>query len=94
MRNRNNEIKVRLTDKELAALEAKVAKTSWTREAFIRAVLAREDIYVMPDPITRELLNQIQRIGTNLNQLVFLTHSMKFVNAAVKICYTFFSKSL
>ena len=85
MRTRNNEIKVRFTDKELAALDVKVAKTHLSRESFIRSALAEEDIYVRPDPITWELLMQIRRIGTNLNQLVFLAHSREFIDGpAVK----------
>lgn len=85
MRTRNNEIKVRLTDKELAALDAKVAKTYLSRESFIRSVLAEKDIHVRPDPIARELLMQIRRIGTNLNQLVFLAHSRELIDgSAVK----------
>lgn len=40
MKQRNNGIIIRLNDKELARLNAMVAKTKMTREAFIRTVLA------------------------------------------------------
>ena len=80
MRTRNHEIKVRLNDKELAALDAKVAKTNLSRESFIRAVIAEKSIHIRPDPITQELLMQFRHIGTNLNQLVFLTHSRDFID--------------
>lgn len=80
MRTRNNEIKVRFTDKELAVLDAKVAETNLSRETFIRCVLAEEEIYVRPDPGTRELLKQLSRVGTNLNILLFHAQTQRFID--------------
>ena len=80
MRTRNNEIKIRFTDKELAVLDAKVAKTHLSREAFIRCVLAEEDIYVRPDPGSQELIKQLSRVGTNLNILLFHVQTQRFVD--------------
>ena len=80
MRKRNNEIKVRFTDEELAALDAKVAKTHLSRESFIRCILAEEEIYVRPDPGTKELIMQVMRVGNNLNQLLIHAQSMRFID--------------
>lgn len=80
MRKRSNEIKVRFTDEELAALDAKVAKTHLSRESFIRCILAEEEIYVRPDPGTKELIMQVMRVGNNLNQLLIHAQSMRFID--------------
>ena len=53
MRTRNHEIKVRLNDKELADLNAKVAKTRYNRENYIRAVLKGYEIMEAPDVETQ-----------------------------------------
>ena len=63
MRTRNHEIKVRFNDEELADLNAKVAKTRYNRENYIRAVLAGYEIMEAPDVETKELLDQIRRLG-------------------------------
>ena len=71
MRKRNKEIKVRFTEKELADLDAKVARTYLSRENYIRGVLAGYEIMEAPDVDTRELIKQILKAGNNLNHLVF-----------------------
>ena len=80
MRTRNHEIKVRLNDKELADLNAKVAKTRYGRENYIRAVLAGYEIMEAPDVETQELLKQICRIGNNMNRLLFLAQCQNFID--------------
>ena len=80
MRTRNKEIKVRFTEKELAELDAKVARTYLSRENYIRAVLAGYEIMAAPDVDARELLIQVRRAGTNLNHLVFLAQCQNFID--------------
>ena len=80
MRTRNHEIKVRLNDEELADLNAKVAKTRYGRENYIRAVLAGYEIMEAPDVETQELLKQICRIGNNMNHLLFLAQCQNFID--------------
>lgn len=80
MRTRKHEIKVRLSDEELAALDAKVKDSLLCRESYIRTVLAEEDYYIRPDPITQELLMQLRRLGNNFNQLLLQANTMKFIN--------------
>ena len=80
MRTRNKEIKVRFTEKELADLDAKVARTYLSRENYIRAVLAGYEIMEAPDVDARELIKQVLRVGTNLNHLVFLAQCQNFID--------------
>ena len=80
MRKRNHEIKVRFSDKELKALDAKVKKTYLSRESYIRSVLAGYEIMEAPDVDARELMIQIRKVGTNLNHLVFLAQCQNFID--------------
>ena len=80
MRTRNKEIKVRFTEKELAELDAKVARTYLSRENYIRAVLAGYEIMAAPDVDARELIKQVLRVGTNLNHLVFLAQCQNYID--------------
>ena len=80
MRTRNHEIKVRFNDEEFADLNAKVAKTHYGRENYIRAVLAGYEIMEAPDVETQELLKQICRIGNNMNRLLFLAQCQNFID--------------
>lgn len=76
MRKRNNEIKIRLTDAELARLDSMVGKTNYSREGFIRSILDGYQITEAPNVEMRSLINHLTRIGTNLNILT----SRAFVN--------------
>lgn len=80
MRSRRNEIKVRLSDRELAALDAKVARTRCSRESYIRNVLAGYEIMEAPSADVTELLNQVRRMGNNLNQLCYWAHYQNYIN--------------
>ena len=85
MRTRNNEIKVRFTDKELAALDAKVAKTSLSRESFIRSVLAEKDIAKARDYYTkamniREKIANTCATPTTLDDLAMVYYRMATVS--------------
>ena len=80
MRTRNKEIKVRFTEKELAELDAKVARTYLSRENYIRGVLAGYEIMEAPDVDARELMIQLRKVGTNLNHLVFLAQCQNFID--------------
>lgn len=80
MRKRNHEIKVRFTEKELADLDAKVARTYLSRENYIRGVLAGHEIMEAPDVDARELMIQVRKVGTNLNHLLFLAQCQNFID--------------
>ena len=71
MRTRTHEIKVRLNDQELAHLDAMVAKTVQSREGFIRQILAGYQLVEAPSEDFRELMNQVTRLGNNINTMLF-----------------------
>ena len=80
MRKRTNQIIIRLSNSELAHLNAKVAKTNYNREGYIRAVLAGHEIIEAPDIDAKELMIELRRVGTNLNHLLFLAQCQNFID--------------
>ena len=80
MRRRNKTIKVRLTETELSALDSKVRKTSLSREAYIRAVLSDTVPVELPPIDYVSLIKELNRIGSNLNQIAAKAHSLGLLN--------------
>ena len=77
MRTRTNEIKIRLTDAELARLDGMISRTNYSRESFIRQMLEGYQIIEAPNVEIRSLIMHLARIGTNLNMLTnraFVNH--------------------
>lgn len=80
MRTRNKTVKVRLTESELADLDEKVKKTSMSREAYIRAVLA-DTVPVETPPIDyKQLYQELVHVGNNLNQIAAKAHALGLLN--------------
>lgn len=80
MRTRKHEIKVRLDDKELSRLDAMVAKTVLSREAFIREMLAGYQLVEAPNEDLNELISQIARLGNNVNTMLFTMRVKGFID--------------
>lgn len=72
---RKNEIKFRLTDKELEQLNEDVKKTGYSRERYIRSVLITHRV---PNPLPPETFNNtiyyLRKIGNNMNQLAIIAN--------------------
>lgn len=72
---RKNEIKFRLTDKELEQLNEDVKKTGYSRERYIRSVLIKHRV---PNPLPPETFNNtiyyLRKIGNNMNQLAIIAN--------------------
>lgn len=74
---------VRVTDEELAEIDARAKRLGWTRSRWVRETLLSETMPVPEkDAEQRELLDQLMRtrfqlkqVGNNLNQLVRLIHT-------------------
>lgn len=85
MRKRNNEIKVRLTDEELTHLDAMVERTIFSREGFIREMLAGYQIREKPGDEFSKWIMEMRRVGSLLNQVLQRSNSVGFIDAtAVK----------
>lgn len=76
MRKRNKDIKIRLNNEEYKVLEKHLAKTELSREAYIR-LLINEQIPIESPPLAYyELINQLRKIGTNLNQIAYRANAL------------------
>ena len=85
MRKRNNEIKVRLTDEELTHLDAMVERTIFSREGFIREMLAGYQIREKPEDEFTKWIMEMRRVGSLLNQVLQRSYIVGFIDvAAVK----------
>ena len=80
MRARNKQIHIYLTDDELIDLDNKVRKTSLSREGYIRAVLADSAPVELPPVDYVSLLQELNRVGNNLNQIAAKAHSLGLLN--------------
>lgn len=80
MRNRNNTILIRLTDKELKSLNQKVRSTSMSREAYIRAVLSDCVPVETPPASYVDLIKELNHVGNNINQIATVANSLGVLN--------------
>ena len=67
MRTRNKSIPIRVTEKELKAIDEAAKKAKKNRTEYLISAALGKEITVIND--LRELLVQLKRIGNNLNQL-------------------------
>ena len=81
MKKRTREIKIRLTDEELAALNAKAGQTVFSREEFCRRAIVGKEVKQAPSPDIPILIRDIRRAGSNVNQLLKLAESTHLIDA-------------
>ena len=77
-RKRNHRVRVWLDDDEYQTLNLLVAKTSMSREAVLRDMLAGLTVKEKPPTEYADILIQLRKIGNNLNQLTALFHKHGF----------------
>jgi hypothetical protein len=80
MRKRTNEIKVRLTDSETAALTERAKKCGYSREAYIRSLLSGHIPRSMPPPAYHEMMRELHHVGNNLNQIAQNAHVINVID--------------
>jgi hypothetical protein len=80
MKKRTCEIKIRLTDEELAELNAKVGQTVFSSEEFCRRAITGKEVKQAPSPDIPILIRDLRRAGSNANQLLKIAEfaGMKF----------------
>ena len=76
MRKRNCRVVVYFSKDELDALTKKVRKSHLSREGFIRAVLADKEIRDGPTADVPILIQEVRRVGHNLNQILKRANSI------------------
>ena len=94
MRRRNNRIVIHVSDEELASINANANTLKLSREKYIREILSNTKLVVPPPIEYRYLINEFNRIGNNLNQLmkqVNATHSIN-ENDLINIIHEFKTK--
>lgn len=75
MRRRNCVVTLRFTKEEFDDLSKKVRKTHFSREAFIRNLLNDCTIKEAPPAEYYDLIRELRRVGSNLNQILKLANS-------------------
>ena len=76
MRKRNCRVVVYFSKDELDALTKKVRKSHLSREGFIRAALAGKDVKNGPTADVPVLIQEVRRVGSNLNQILKRANSI------------------
>ena len=80
---RRNKIDLRLNDAELAQLNQDVEKSGWSREKYLRALIANRPIQERPPMDLVSVLKQLQQINNNMNQIAVKANSLNFVDTAL-----------
>ena len=81
MNNRNYEIKVRLTQAEMVHLNRLVNGSKLSREAYLRQLIAGVVPQDAPPPDYFSMMQQLYRIGNNLNQIALKAHALGAIDA-------------
>ena len=81
MNNRNYEIKIRLTQAEMVHLNRLVNGSKLSREAYLRQLIAGVVPQDAPPPDYFSMMQQLYRIGNNLNQIALKAHALGAIDA-------------
>lgn len=81
MNNRNYEIKVRLTQAEMVHLNRLVNGSKLSREAYLRQLISGVVPQDAPPPDYFSMMQQLYRIGNNLNQIALKAHALGGIDA-------------
>ena len=77
---RNIEIKVRLNRKEADNLFKRVKRSRLSREAYLRHLINGVVPQDAPPPDYYSMMQQLYRIGTNLNQIAQKAHTLNVID--------------
>lgn len=77
---RKNRVEIRLSDDELDHLNKAVAKTGLSREAYLRLIIQKIVPAEKPYPDLKETIDQLRRIGNNLNQIAVVAHKTSSID--------------
>ena len=85
MRYRSRKITLRFTEEELAALDKKAKKAGLPRERFCRRVLNDTIVQEAPPAEFSELIRQVKRTGSNIDQLLKMARANGFLQLTEKL---------
>ena len=69
MARRNIKIDLRLSEQEMERLRRDVARSGWSREKYLRALIEHSIIKEMPSMDLVAVLRNLQQINNNINQI-------------------------
>ena len=79
-RKRNVQVLVRFDRKEYEAMTKKVSKTGLSRENYIRQLVAGSQPKCRPPQEYSDMMEQLYRIGSNLNQVAAKAHTLGVID--------------
>ena len=80
MRKRNNPVQIYLDDAELKRLDDWSAAANMSRSNYIRQLIAGFQPVEFPPVEYRQVIDELQHIGINMNQLAAKAHSLGFID--------------
>ena len=79
-RNRKNQVLIRFSDEELQRLDEWSAAAKMSRSNYIRQLIAGFQPVAFPPVEYRQVIDELQHIGINMNQLATKAHSLGFID--------------
>ena len=80
MRKRNNPVQIYLDDAELTRLDEWSAAANMSRSNYIRQLIAGFQPVEFPPAEYKQVIDELQHIGINMNQLATKAHSLGFID--------------
>ena len=82
MARRNIKIDLRLNEQEMERLRRDVARSGWSREKYLRALIEHSIIKEMPSMDLVAVLRNLQQINNNINQIALVANAKGFIDTA------------
>lgn len=82
MARRNIKIDLRLNEQEMERLRRDVARSGWSRETYLRALIDKSVIKEMPSIDLVAVLRNLQQISNNMNQIALVANAKGFIDTA------------
>ena len=82
MARRNIKIDLRLNEQEMERLRRDVARSGWSRETYLRALIDKSVIKEMPSMDLVAVLRNLQQINNNINQIGLVANAKGFIDTA------------
>mgnify|MGYP001046943630 FL=1 len=82
MARRNIKIDLRLNEQEMERLRRDVARSGWSREKYLRALIEHSSIREMPSMDLISVLRNLQQINNNMNQVALIANAKGFLDTA------------
>ena len=82
MARRNIKIDLRLSEQEMERLRRDVARSGWSREKYLRALIEHSSIREMPSMDLISVLRNLQQINNNMYQVALIANAKGFVDTA------------